>query len=314
MARVHYLMISGGVSCFDFVPFRGYRFLFLLGIFLAQCTVQGPREIIVLQPGQVFVEKGETIYSVAQKYHVPVRDIISKNGLSFPFLLREGQILLLPNKSNAKKNQAQKRAAPGPHLIPQRDAAELPKDIEWTDLGSGSKKEETSSDVSQQETLDPQLLEEARKEALHEAEHKAAKQTKDEKASIEKPVSKPKPLKNDGVMSFSSPVSGRIVRGFGHSGSKKSHGIYFEAPTQAPICAAHEGQILFVGDELEKGQHIVVIQHANGWLSAYAPLKIKIKQGQKVKKGDIIGESTGKEVYFELRKDRKVVNPSLYLH
>ena len=51
-------------------------------------------------PKSVEVQKGDTLYSLSQKYKVPLRGIIEENNLSAPYALNVGQILKFPAKKN----------------------------------------------------------------------------------------------------------------------------------------------------------------------------------------------------------------------
>lgn len=62
------------------------------------------------------------------------------------------------------------------------------------------------------------------------------------------------------------------------------------------------------------------LSHVNGWGTEYQHLsKINVNPGDRVKKGDIIGEvgmtgwTTGPHLHFEVHKDGKRLNPLQYL-
>ncbi|WP_083759417.1 LysM peptidoglycan-binding domain-containing M23 family metallopeptidase [Rhodospirillum centenum] len=67
-------------------------------LFLAGCADPGARPLPVRQAptGTIFVSKGETVYDVARRYGVPLRDLIEANRLEPPYTLRAGQPLVLP--------------------------------------------------------------------------------------------------------------------------------------------------------------------------------------------------------------------------
>ncbi|MFC7331953.1 peptidoglycan DD-metalloendopeptidase family protein [Rhodocista pekingensis] len=67
-------------------------------LFLAGCADPGARPLPVRQAptGTIFVSKGETVYDVARRYGVPLRDLIEANRLEPPYALRAGQPLVLP--------------------------------------------------------------------------------------------------------------------------------------------------------------------------------------------------------------------------
>ena len=51
------------------------------------------------------VRSGDTVYSVSQRYHVPIRGLVTMNGLQAPYVLRSGQFLRLPKPRNSHKNR-----------------------------------------------------------------------------------------------------------------------------------------------------------------------------------------------------------------
>jgi len=68
------------------------------------------------------------------------------------------------------------------------------------------------------------------------------------------------------------------------------------------------------------GNFVVIVQHGN-YRSVYSPLKnINVKQGDKLQAKQTIGEiftdeneDNKTELYFQIYKDRSILNPSLWL-
>ncbi len=115
------------------------------------------------------------------------------------------------------------------------------------------------------------------------------------------------------------PITGR--RGVMHNG------IDFAAPNGTNILAAAPGVVITASWWGGYG-NTVVINHGkdnkgNEVWTLYAHMRpngIKVKQGQKVKTGDVIGQvgttgnSTGYHLHFEVRLNEKAVNPRSYLN
>lgn len=107
----------------------------------------------------------------------------------------------------------------------------------------------------------------------------------------------------------------RISSNFGgrmhpiHKRWKEHKGTDFSAPTGTPVKAASNGVVEFAGGQGGYG-NIVVIQHRDGYESAYAHLNgfaKGLRKGQRVRQGDVIGYvgstgwSTGAHLHFEIR-------------
>jgi murein DD-endopeptidase MepM/ murein hydrolase activator NlpD len=96
-------------------------------------------------------------------------------------------------------------------------------------------------------------------------------------------------------------------------------GMDFTAPTGTDIYVTGDGVVELVkSDRTELGNHIVV-DHGFGYETVYAHLDgFNVRQGQKVKRGDIIGYvgNTGRSVaphlHYEVRLNGQPVDPAFY--
>ncbi len=98
-------------------------------------------------------------------------------------------------------------------------------------------------------------------------------------------------------------------------------GIDIPAPQWTNIIASEDGTVTYAGYVKGYGNY-VKIDHGNGFTTRYAHIVdggIKVKTGQKVKKGDSIasvgssGNSTGPHLHFEVRINEQTVNPVNYV-
>lgn len=95
-------------------------------------------------------------------------------------------------------------------------------------------------------------------------------------------------------------------------------GIYLQTVQGADARAIYEGEVTWCAQM--NGNYAVIVQHGN-YRSVYSPLKkIYVKQGDKVKAKQAIGsiytdasEDNKTELYFQIYKDRSILNPSLWL-
>jgi murein DD-endopeptidase MepM/ murein hydrolase activator NlpD len=96
-------------------------------------------------------------------------------------------------------------------------------------------------------------------------------------------------------------------------------GIDFSAPSGTPIIASGNGTVASLGYDAAYGNYLV-ISHSDGFVSKYAHArKIHVRQGQVVKRGQIIaevgstGRSTGPHLHYEITHNGKHVNPMQFL-
>lgn len=116
-----------------------------------------------------------------------------------------------------------------------------------------------------------------------------------------------------------------ISSGFGtrrdpFDGSAAMHsGLDFRGPIGAPIHAAAEGRVSFVGQRSGYG-NVVEISHGSGMITRYAHMsRFATQVGARVDAGDVIGaigntgRSTGPHLHFEVRINGRAVNPRPFL-
>lgn len=122
------------------------------------------------------------------------------------------------------------------------------------------------------------------------------------------------------------PRAVRHLSGFGYRihpiyKTRKMHaGIDFTAPTGTPVQAAGDGVVKRV-ERISHGYgHNVIIDHGYGYQTLYAHFsKIAVKKGQKVKRGQKIGEvgstgtSTAPHCHYEILYKGQKVNPINYV-
>lgn len=129
----------------------------------------------------------------------------------------------------------------------------------------------------------------------------------------------------DGVPQVMPARIENITSGFGFrrdpfNGRGAMHsGLDFKGQTGAPIHAAADGRVSFVGKKSGYG-NVVEVSHGNGLMTRYAHMsKFAAKVGQTVVAGDTIGaigstgRSTGPHLHFEVRINNRAVNPRPFL-
>ncbi|MBQ5747795.1 MAG: M23 family metallopeptidase [Bacteroidales bacterium] len=116
---------------------------------------------------------------------------------------------------------------------------------------------------------------------------------------------------------ISSPFGTRI-----HPITRKKHthkGIDMAAPRMTPIYATADATVTFAAYNGGYG-NFVKLNHENGYKTAYAHMhKIAVKNGDKIKKGDLVGyvgttgSSTGNHLHYEVYYKDQLVDPATTL-
>ena len=121
------------------------------------------------------------------------------------------------------------------------------------------------------------------------------------------------------------PVNGAVSSGFGKRGRRSLHaGIDIPMPKGTSIRAARDGVIKLVASAKSRSfrgyGNVVILDHGGGISTLYAHcLNIKVRQGQRVRQGEIIatvgrtGRATTNHVHFEVRVNGKPVDPIPFL-
>jgi len=119
----------------------------------------------------------------------------------------------------------------------------------------------------------------------------------------------------------------RIASGFGfridpiYKTVKMHAGLDFTAPQGTPIYATADGTVKVAGySDGGYGNH-VIIYHGYGYESLYGHMvRIKVRNGQKVKRGEVIGyvgstgKSTGPHCHYEVRKNGQKLDPVYFFY
>ncbi|RAI26297.1 hypothetical protein CH338_30840 [Rhodoplanes elegans] len=124
----------------------------------------------------------------------------------------------------------------------------------------------------------------------------------------------------NGALSFRWPVKGRVIAGFGKTNGQQNDGINLAVPEGTAVRAAEDGIVAYAGSELKGYGNLVLIRHANGFVTAYAHnSELMVKRNDQVRRGQVIAKSgqTGSvsapQLHFEIRKGSAPVDPVPHL-
>lgn len=107
--------------------------------------------------------------------------------------------------------------------------------------------------------------------------------------------------------------------------TKMHHGIDLASLKGTAVRAAADGKVIIASAEVPGYGSLVEIKHAKGFTTRYGHLEeILVKEGEQVKKGDIIGTVGAKgnvrgkkdpsHLHFEIRRYGESLNPLKYLY
>jgi murein DD-endopeptidase MepM/ murein hydrolase activator NlpD len=108
---------------------------------------------------------------------------------------------------------------------------------------------------------------------------------------------------------FVWPVRGDMLTRFGTVGvGRRNDGIDIRASQGTVVKAAAAGEVVYAGNQVPGFGNLVLIKHADGWVTAYAHLdevdvqmKQQVTQGQAVGSVGATGGATEPELHFEVR-------------
>ena len=116
-------------------------------------------------------------------------------------------------------------------------------------------------------------------------------------------------------------MRGRTIAGYGpKKNGLHNDGINIAAPRGAPVQAAENGVVVYIGNELRGFGNLILIKHAGGWVTAYAHnADFLVRRGDTVKRGQVIarigssGNVATPQLHFEIRKGARSVDPTRFL-
>jgi murein DD-endopeptidase MepM/ murein hydrolase activator NlpD len=229
------------------------------------------------------VRRGESVGRIAKRYRVSTRRLIRLNRLKRPYRLKAGQKLRLPGRAAKRARAAAKRQPrlqrrPRPAL--RRRSTRPPKGLEVRRQMAGATRR--GSGITGKRDRGP--------------------------------IGKPPALSGRG---FAWPVRGRIIGRFGsYPGGLRNDGVNIAARAGTMVRAAEHGVVVYAGSGVEGFGELLLIKHANGWLTAYAHNeRFLVARGQRVRRGQAIATvgSTGAvlrpQLHFEIRKVKRPIDP-----
>ena len=305
----------------------------------------------VLQPGQRLtlprvrthvVQAGDTIYGISRRYGVDMSALTRLNGIAPPYTIPIGLTLILPEPIETQDSSmvvASQSSGPAttsavvsvePVAPASTPAAPVTREIESAPLPPPAGTSAQSQPARTPAVAQPEVP--SAPSAPRAAETSRASSQAQSRASATQPAGRPQApeqradargaaaASRDG-RGFLWPVRGQIISDFGpKGGGLHNDGINISAPKGTPIRAAESGVVVYAGNELRGFGNLLLLRHADGWITAYAHAdELLVARGDQVKRGQIIGRvgTTGNvitpQLHFEIRRGTRAVNPRDYL-
>ena len=114
------------------------------------------------------------------------------------------------------------------------------------------------------------------------------------------------------------PTTGPVTSGYGMRWGAMHQGIDIAPPHGTPVYAVKDGRVIFAGSQGGYGT-MILVDHGQGFVTAYAHLSGIVASGGSVSQGQLIGyvgstgNSTGPHLHFETRVNGSAQNPMSYL-
>lgn len=263
---------------------------------VAAAPAMAPKPVaaVAAPPSSHFVNRGDTLASIARKNHISAAELARANRLAPSAKLKLGTKLIVPG---AKTAAVAAPLAPAPVAAAPVAAALQP-------VAAAPAPTTKMAAVAQP----------AQSARLAQAT------TNIEEKAVEMPAKAAETTSS--LPTFRWPVRGKVITSYGAKTNGKSNdGINVAVPEGTPVKAAEDGVVAYSGNELKGYGNLVLVRHSNGYVTAYAHAsELLVKRGDPIKRGQVIaksgqsGEVASPQLHFEIRKGSSPVDPLQFLN
>jgi murein DD-endopeptidase MepM/ murein hydrolase activator NlpD len=308
--------------------------------------------------GAIKVQSGDTLYSLARAHQVSVSDLQRANNLSNASHIQVGQTLVLPGHASARTAAPVQTASVSQATTPASRPVIQPQPVQQASHAASNAvtpsplpvqpKSVTTTPITQNPAIEvvasaspsneaQQPVKRVQSVAISSAEREqSAQRSLDQIQSHQgnagqnavqatqpsAPQQSAAAAPANATPDFRWPIRGRILSEFGKAqNGLQNDGINIAVPEGASIRASEAGEVVYAGNELKGYGNLVLVKHANDWVTAYAHAsEILVERGQKVNRGQIVARAgkTGNvdtpQLHFEIRKGSRPVDPMPYLN
>ncbi|CAM3708976.1 peptidoglycan DD-metalloendopeptidase family protein [Rheinheimera salexigens] len=235
-----------------------------------------------LQTSQYTVRKGDTLYAIAFRAGLDVRQLAAANNIANPYIIYPGQVIKLKvsrNHNNTTRTVVAKQ----------------------TTVKKPSSQIKSNSSVNVHKPVAP------KKQTGYVQSAGNNKITNSAASEL-----------NNSLVQWQWPVKGKVIAGFSYQ-EQGNKGIDIAGVAGNRVNAAASGQVVYAGNALRGYGNLVIIKHNDDYLSAYAHnRKLLVQERQMVSAGQQIAEmgksdATDVRLHFEIRYRGGSVDPLKYL-
>jgi len=295
----------------------------------------------------ITVARGDTLDSIAKRHKVPASVIMDANNITAPTAIRPGQHLVIPRY---KQTQV---ASAVPGLYPLAAATTGGAAVHVVAAGDTLSKishhyGKSVGEIAKANNMEPDGKLNVGDRLVIPGARTSANNAGSAPVSNAKPAlapSEPEPPQSASMFAptsgapagktpaslaegtgslptFRWPARGRVIAGYGPTpNGQQNDGINLALPEGTPVKAAEDGVVAYAGNELKGYGNLVLVRHANGYVTAYAHAKeLLVKRGEQVKRGQTIavsgqtGSVNAPQLHFEIRKGSSPLDPMRFLN
>ncbi|MFN3229313.1 MAG: peptidoglycan DD-metalloendopeptidase family protein [Asticcacaulis sp.] len=234
------------------------------------------------------MQGGDTLYGVSRRFGVPVKTLYDLNGFAPDQGLKIGQKVLLP-EGVTDKGIEDRAKGPAPVKIAKPAPKPEPKPVPVPVSPQGPVKPATPPVTAPATT--------------------PTNPAKPAPAPVASGFPPSDELARRANGRFQWPLKGTVTGKFGPiSTGLRNDGLLISAPMGTDVKAAAGGTVVYAGSDVKELGNIVLLKHADGWVTAYAHLNsLAVKTGRTIAQGQSVG-TVGQsgavkspQLYFEVR-------------
>ncbi len=270
-------------------------------------------KIVRVPADEIIAGKGETLFAVSRRTGAAVKDLAKANNLTEPYALSAGQKIIVPEMRYYIVQPGETASK-----IARERGVQLVQLASMNDLGDTYTVKQGQKLRLPLDAILPPTREEKAAVAAQQTQPASGNPAPAAQTQVAAPEKvAPQPVVVAEMPTFDWPIDGKILSDFGAKPNGQfNDGINIAARAGQPVRAAADGEIVYASNQLRGFGNLLLIRHKGGWLTAYAHNEaLLVKKGTKVRRGEVVARAGGTgsvrsaQLHFEVRQNRKPVNP-----